>query len=346
MTGERLLVLGGGGIGGLIAGRLTDAGHDVTLADQWPEHIEAIRESGLSITEPTGDRVVRVRALHMHELQGEGLLFDAVFLAVKGYDTEWVAALAGRHVTPTGAVLVCQNGITDLRVAAMVGTDRTLGCVVTVAGELIEAGRVRRADTYPVGFRVGELDGPVSDRARHYAALLNDVAVTCTTGNLAGERWAKLATNCMVNALSGLSGYSAGEVRSRDDTLSVLIHLGSETIKVGCALGHHVEAVMGLNPDRFVAASAGVGRNELVDALRAVAKSTGGHRASMLQDVLKGRRTEIEELNGFVERMGLQTGVETPFNSAAAGVVRQQPVGELNAAASNIEPLLVLAKGL
>ena len=238
MKTDRILVLGGGGIGGPIAANLTEAGHDVTLVDQWPEHVEEIRRAGMHVTDLKGVRTVPVKALHVHELQAEPADFDVVFLAVKSYDTEWVAQLARRHLGPDGCVVVCQNGITDQRVAAVVGSDSTLGCVVTFAGSLDKPGRVRRADTYPIAFRVGELSGGVSERVERLADLLNAVADTRPIANLTGERWAKLCTNCMVNALSGLSGYTASEVRSRDDTLAAMMQLGAETINVAQGPGH------------------------------------------------------------------------------------------------------------
>lgn len=344
MTGQHMLVLGGGGIGGLIAAMLVEAGHDVTVADQWPEHVDAMTGRGLEITDRAdGDRVVPVRALHLHELQREERLFDVIFLSVKSYDTEWTAALADRHLARDGVVLVCQNGITDARVAAVVGGRRTLGCVVTMTGHLLGPGRVNRADTYPIGFRVGELAGPPTPRVERCVEILADVTGARSTGNLIGERWAKLATNCMVNAVSGLSGYTAGEVRTRDDTLSIIIHLGAETIRVGRAEGHHLEHVMGIDPDRFDAAAAGQHREELKDAIRGVGKATGAHPASMLQDVRKGRRTEIEDLNGYVARRGNTLGVPTPFNAAAAEIVRSRPVGTLRADPANLRVLVEMA---
>ncbi len=128
-----------------------------------------------------------------------------------------------------------------------------------------------------------------------------------------GERWAKPATSCMVNALGGMTGYSAGEVRSRNDTLPVLVRLGAETVNVGRVLGNRIEQIMGLDPNRFLDAAAGDGMDALVEDLRVVSQATGGHRASMLQDVLKHRPTEIEDLNGYVSRMALQVDIPAPL---------------------------------
>src|SRR5215475_8806419 len=109
---KRIAVLGAGAIGSVVGGLLTRAGHDVTLIDQWPEHVEAMKTKGLRLSGTIGDFVVPVRALHIHELQTVSEPFDAVFLAVKSYDTEWAAAMPLRYLRePDGVIVDFQNGI-------------------------------------------------------------------------------------------------------------------------------------------------------------------------------------------------------------------------------------------
>lgn len=339
----RILVLGAGGIGGFIGGRLAYAGQDVTLCDQWAEHVLAMQTDGLAMRARDGFAATTgVRALHLSDLQRESF-FDVIVLAVKIYDTEWTAMLARRHLKPDGVVLVCQNGMTDEVVAGIVGEERTVGCVVTLAGSLDGPGAVSRGDAYPVAFRLGELSGPARPRTIALAEMLDLVGTTKTTDNLSGERWAKLATNCMVNALCGISGYDAGEVRSRDDTLSVLVELGAETVRVGRACGYDIEPIMGLAPQRYIDAAEGIGTDQLLIDIRVVSKATGGHRASMLQDVEKHRRTEIEFLNGLVADRGRDVGVATPLCDAAVAAVRRFPIGELEPDPANLVELVELA---
>src|SRR3989449_9319142 len=117
----RIGIVGAGAIGSVVGGLLTKAGHDVTLLDQWPEHVEAMREHGLRLSGTCGEHVVKVKACHLHEAQAIEEPFDAVFVAVKSYDTEWATALAGRHVRPNGGVGGFQNGVNDERGAAVAG---------------------------------------------------------------------------------------------------------------------------------------------------------------------------------------------------------------------------------
>ena len=90
----RIGIVGAGAIGCVVGGLLAKAGEDVTLIDQWPEHVDAIRRRGLRLGGTCGDHTVSITALHLHEAQSIGEPFDVVFVAVKSYDTEWATRLA------------------------------------------------------------------------------------------------------------------------------------------------------------------------------------------------------------------------------------------------------------
>ena len=123
-------------------------GARLTLIDQWPEHVDTIKRQGLRLSGTCGDHVIRVKALHVHELQSVTQPFDAVFISVKSYDTEWATALALPYLArPDGVVVDFQNGINDERVAAVAGRERTLGCVITIGAGLYEAGHAMRTDS-------------------------------------------------------------------------------------------------------------------------------------------------------------------------------------------------------
>ncbi|HUE75670.1 MAG TPA: 2-dehydropantoate 2-reductase N-terminal domain-containing protein, partial [Chloroflexota bacterium] len=204
----RIGIMGAGAIGSNVGGMLTKAGHDVTLIDQWPAHVDAMKTNGLRLGGTWGDLVVPVRALHLHEAQLIQEPFEAIFLAVKAYDTEWATMFAIRFLqVPDGVIVDFQNGINDERVAAVAGRERTLGCVITIGAGLYEPGHAVRTDVNPSAFKIGELDGRDTERARRLVEVMNDVAPTRLTTNLFGERWSKLAANCMANPLAGLSGF-------------------------------------------------------------------------------------------------------------------------------------------
>jgi 2-dehydropantoate 2-reductase len=336
----RIGIIGAGAIGSVVGGMLTKAGRDVTLIDQWPEHVEAMRRQGLRLSGTCGTHVIQVKAVHVHELQSVSEPFDGVFVAVKSYDTEWATALVLPYLArPGGLVVDFQNGINDERVAAVAGRERTLGCVITIGAGLYEAGHAVRTDTQSVGFKIGELNGEDTERARRLVAVMNDVAGSKVTTNLFGERWSKLTVNCMANAIAGLSGLGSAEVRSVPVPARIAIQLAAEAIGVGRKCGFEVEPIYGIDTQRFVDAAAGRETGQLLADMAASAKGLAGGRPSMLQDVMRGRRTEIDHLNGYVVDQGRRVGVQTPFNEMIVRIVHQHGVGTLKPSAANLEPL-------
>lgn len=337
----RVGIIGAGAIGSLVGGLLTRAGRDVTLVDQWPDHVEAMKRVGLRLSGTCGEHLVPVRALHLHELQSVPEPFDAVFVAVKSYDTEWATQLGVNYLEPTrGVVVDFQNGLNDHRVAAVAGTHRTLGCVIMVGAGLYEPGHAIRTDRGAVGFKLGEHDGADSDRVQQLAAMMNDVAGARVTTNLWGERWSKMTVNCMANPLAGLSGLGSAEVRTQPGIRRIAIHIAAEVIEVARALGHEVEPIYGIATQRFVDATRGVALESLEADMAESARHLTGGRPSLLQDVLKGRRTEVEYLNGYVGGQGRSAGVATPFNDAIVAVFRGHPAGSLRPDPRHLEPLL------
>src|SRR6266850_4380817 len=318
-TVMRIGIIGAGAIGCVVGGLLTKAGHDVTLVDQWPEHIETMKQRGLRLSGTCGEHTIPVKALHIHELQGVATPFEAIFVSVKSYDTEWAAQMALAYLKqPDGVVVDFQNGVNDERVASVVGKSRCLGCVI----------------------KIGEHDGRDTPRAQALAKVMNDVAGTKVTTNLWGERWSKLAVNCMANPLAGLSGLGSAEVRTAPIPRRIAIHVAAEVIQVGRAAGYEVEPIYGIDARRFVDAAQGKGWDAVEADMAASVKFLTGGRPSMLQDVMKGRRTEIDYLNGYVSQQGKRLGVPTPVNDAVVAAVRQHGVGTLKPDPKNLEPLV------
>ncbi|MBM3957951.1 MAG: ketopantoate reductase family protein, partial [Gemmatimonadetes bacterium] len=324
----RIGIIGAGGIGSIVGGMLTRAGRDVTLVDQWPEHVEAVKRDGLRITGVMGEHVVPVRALHVHELQGVDEPFDMVFVAVKSYDTDWAAMLMLPHLAPDGVMVSFQNGINDERVAAVAGRERTLGCVVAIGAAVYEPGVALCTNVEPVGFKIGELDGDDTRRIAELARIMGDVGPSEATTHLWVERWSKLAGNCMGNALTALAGYTYAEALRTPETRRIQVQVAAECVRVARAAGHEIKSVWGIPAGPLLKAAGGRVVEEVETAMLALADRIGGAaRASFLQDVLKGRRTEIEYLNGYVSAEGRRLGVPTPFNDATVEAVKRHPAG-------------------
>ncbi len=336
---DRIAVLGVGAIGGVIGGYLTRAGHDVTLIDPWGAHIEAIRSQGLKITAQDEEFTVEARAVHLGEVSSISEPFDTVFLCVKSYDTIWATHFILPNLTPTGVIVSAQNGINDERIAPIAGHSRTLGCVITLGAGLYDAANpLRTSSPDRLAFTVGELSGVATRRVQELADLLGIIGPTKVTTNLWGHRWAKLATNSMANPMCALTGLSSAGARETPGVVDVTVKIGAEVVRVGTALGVEVEPINGVPSEMYVRATEDAeALEELKTGLAEGAGQLGAGKPSMLQDVMKGRRTEIEYLNGYVAQRGRAAGVATPACDAITELLRRVERGELTPDVSNVD---------
>ena len=331
-------VLGVGGIGGVIGGYLERAGRDVALIDTWPANVERMRSEGLTVKSFDGQFTVRPRALHLGEVSMARPQFDAVLLSVKSYDTAWSTMFIQPYLAPGGFVVSAQNSINEDSIAAVVGWPRVVGCVVALGAAMYEPGSVERtASIDKLAFTLGEPGGMVTPRLERMREVLSDIGVTRTTTNLWGERWAKLATNCMSNAVAGVTGLKSAELRENPDTRVLGIRIAAEVVEVATALGVAVEKIGGAPAQMFgEALSDKATMADLEGLMLKAGKAIGTGRPSLAQDLMKGRKTEVESLNGYVARKGQEVGVATPFNAAVVEVTRLVEAGELEPSLSNI----------
>jgi 2-dehydropantoate 2-reductase len=341
--GKRIAVVGAGAVGGYLGGHLARTGNDVTLIDPWPEHVEAIRKHGLKLSGMTDEETCTVRLPTMHLTEVQSLSkqrpIDIAFVCSKSYDTEWSTVLIRPYLSTDGFVVSAQNSINEETIARVVGWGRIVGCIVgnNFGVDLYEPGCVRR--TMPRDFavksiHVGEVHGRVTSRAEELCAMLGRIDGAAVTTNLWGERWSKLCVNGMRNGVSAATGMSGNERDAHDLIRRVVIRLGGEAIRVGQALGYQLERIVGIEPLRLLAASEG-DADALAEVDAHMKKATGSQarsnlqRPSMAQDIQKGRRTEIGELNGFIVRKAKEAGCAAPTHERIVDIVRGVERGEL-----------------
>ncbi len=340
--GARIAVMGVGAVGAYAGGHMAQAGEDVTFLDPWPEHVERMRSHGLRVSHITGEEfTTKVRALHLTDAQhlAKEKPIDIAFVCMKSYDTEWATRLISQYLAPDGFVVSLQNCMNEETVARVVGWGKVLGCIASsITVDLCEPGHVRRAAGKSRGkghtvFRVGEVHGRITDRARAVMQLVDNADEALVTTNLWGERWSKLVTNVMGNGICACTGMITRDTLTNDTIRRFGARLGSEAIRVGQALGYELEEIHHLDPETIARAGEGdaaATREYDEHRLAEAAKPGGGaHRPSMGQDMVKGRRTEIEFLNGFVVRKGDEVGLATPANAALTDIVKRVERGEI-----------------
>ena len=348
--GDKIAIMGVGAVGSYVGAFLAREGQDVTLIDMWPEHVETMRRQGLRVSGSQGPFTVPVQAIHLTEAQSIQEPFDLAFICVKSYDTEWATHFIKRYVQPQGFFVSLQNCWNDTVISDIVGPERAVGCIashIEVAlwepGHVTRGGAVGRDSGHHV-FRIGEHSGRVTPRVEKIAEMLNWIDGAYATDNLWGERWSKLCMNSMGNAISAMSGLGSQEMAQDPRCRLIRIHLAKEGTQVGLAMGLNVVDMDGKSARLWADAD----RGDVFEELDGYLSNKGGRvnwLASMAQDVKKGRRSEIDYMNGTVVQKSREVDVPTPFNDAIIDAMHGIDDGSLTPGSSNVDRILQAAGG-
>jgi len=273
---------------------------------------------------------------------------DVAIVAMKSYDTMWATALIAPYLSEQGFVLSLQNCMNEETIAGVVGWGRTVGAVASfISVDLYEAGRIRRTmpkggDKYTI-FRIGEPHGRITPRVEELVKWFSGIDSAKATANLWGERWSKLVANGMGNGVSAATGLSSSDCARNDAIRRFQIRLAGEAIRVGQALGYPLEKIRGLEPERIALANEGDAA-ALAEVEAALKPNAGANpradiqRPSMAQDIMKGRRTEIDAMNGFIAAKGATVGVPAPSHEKLAQIVTRVERGELKPSPALLSP--------
>jgi 2-dehydropantoate 2-reductase len=336
-----IAVLGTGANGSCTAASLIEAGIDVLAIDQWPAHVEAMRASGLRIDTPERSVTVPVRAFHLADVNALAPRLDVVFLATKSYDTRWAAEFIKPYLAPDGLLVGLQNAMTAETIAEIVGRERTLGVVVELSSELFTPGVVQR-NTVPAKtwFGVGAFHPEQEQRVADIADLLAHVGRVGITGNVLAGKWMKLVVNTMCLGPMAMLGLTVAEAARLPGVRDLVIRIGTEALAVGQKLGHPIEPIFGLKSEDLD------GSNQLLEKLFDKLTADVGPRARdcVLQDHLKGRYSEVDDINGLVVLEGEMMGIPAPANAAIVEITRRIRSGELKPDRANLERALELAR--
>jgi 2-dehydropantoate 2-reductase len=342
--GKKLLFVGAGAIGSYLGSFLSRAGHDVTLVDPWAEQVDTINKQGISVTGPHDPFVAHPRAVHLNDAARLPRDFDIGFVAMKVFDTAWAAQVALRHVKPDGYLVASENCWPDPMVASVAGASRSVGLIMSRIGvALWKPGQVERGmergrggGTNYIVFRPGEHDGRMTPRVKELAEMLSVIDGAQPTDNLWGERWSKLCMNAMGNPVTGMSGLGSLDVAGSEVGRAISIHLAAESARVGLTLGYRVPKFNNAEAQQWADAN----RRETWEALDTMLTPTAGRkenwRASMAQDMAKGRPTEIDYMNGHVVAQGRTCGVATPVSEATVEMIHEIERGSRKQAPENL----------
>ena len=300
----KIAVLGAGAVGSYFGGMLARAGAQVTLIAR-SAHVQALCRDGLFLdTTAFQERVPIGASTDVAAAQGA----DFVLFCVKAVATEDAARHLAPHLAPSTLVVSLQNGVDNVaRIRSAAGID-ALPAVVYIAADLPAPGHMKHSGRGDL--TVGELPGtthPASSpmRPERVAALFEAAGVPCKISpNIEIDLWAKMVMNCAGNAITGIAQTSFGHVGQTASMRPVLQKVIEETVSVARALGIPLPDV------------------DWAERGRKNAENLGDATSSMAQDIARGKRTEIDYLNGYIVRRGAELGIETPVSQTLTALVK------------------------
>ncbi len=333
----RVAVLGAGANGSIIASDLREKGVAVTVIDQWPANIEAMREHGIRVQLGDTERSTPVSAHHICEVAEMRRPFDAVLLVMKAYDTRWACELIKPLLHEGSFVVGVQNGMTADVIADVVGPERTVGAVIEVTSAMYTPGLVERHSAPDrCWFAVGALD-PAADRHVPVAAeLLRCVGVVEETDDIQSAKWMKLILNVAELVTSAVLDLSISDCARHPGMREVMLAAGNEAVAAAQAHGYTVRPIFGMegdeaaSPETFVASIL----DNLVENY-----IQPNSRATVLQDWMKHRRSEVFELHGEVVDLATRHGLEAPMNAKILELGVKVESGALVPSPANVELL-------
>ena len=286
----RIVIIGAGAMGSLFGAFLSSAA-EVCLVDPYEDHVQAIAEKGLTVEEIDGT----ARAYRLSAVTDPGEIqpgFDLAIIFTKSYLTESAARTALPLLGNKGRVLTLQNGVGNREmIASVVEEGRVMAGVTSHGGTLLGPGRIRHGGEGPTHI------GGSGETTRAVVAVFRAAGVeTRRAEDVDSLLWGKLIINVGINALAALLRVPNGVLGKIPECEPLMAGAVVEAAAVAEAMGIHLPY------------------EKPMDQVRAVCEKTAANRASMLQDILRGARTEVDVINGAVVREGRAVGIPTPVN--------------------------------
>lgn len=290
----KITIAGAGAMGCRFGGALFEAGHEVLLLDGWREHVSAISDGGLRIDDSTGCRVLPVPAKPFPADESA----DLVIVFAKATQTAAVAAAAAAAIGPQTVVLTLQNGLGNIEaLRSYAPAGRLLAGTTTLGTELLRPGHIRALGSGETV--LGALGPGPSDYAERIGLALSAAGIaTRVTADALGVIWAKVAFNCVMNSLCAIASIPVSALALFDGFDALAGAVLGEVAAVAAAEGVLVDTAAALR----------VMKAQFDPA------ASGDHLASMLQDLMNGRPTEIAHLNGAIADRARAHGIPAPVN--------------------------------
>lgn len=321
----RIAIMGAGSLGTILGAFISKKGYDITLIDNYKDHVEALNRDGAKVigeiefTQP-------VKACLTDEMEG---IFDIVFYMTKAPANSTALPQLLPHIGKDSVVITLQNGIPEEAVASYVGKERTMGGTVGWGAVFQGPGVSKLTSKYEIvekhAFEIGELDDVVRERTKTVQEILSCMGHTSILPSLSGTRWSKLFLNAVYSGMSAAIGGSYGDVEDNEIAFKVSTYVGNEVVKAARLNGIRlIDDFQGVDLKELEFNSEEERLEKAVPICHKLLAPQRALTASMLNDLRRGIwKTEIQEICGSVSRAGKKVGLETPFSDKIIELVER-----------------------
>ena len=329
----RVAIYGAGSLGTILGAFISKAGVNIELINRNKAHVEALQANGAQVV-GTLEFTQPVVAYTPAEMSGT---YDIIFLMTKQQHNPEVVAMLRPFLAEDGVLVTFQNGLPELQIAEVLGESRVLGCTVAWGATLQSPG-VCELTSAPdaLSFSLGaitELKNKHFDRVKDLLELMGTVDVE---ENFLGTRWSKLLINAAFSGMSAVLGCTFGEAAGPKDSRRIVQALIKECIDVCKAGGIRIEPVQGKDIVKLLDYNNPLKRAFSFFIIPIAIRKHAKLKASMLQDLEKGKLTEVDAINGAVSATGRKVGCPTPMNDRVVEIIHRIEKGELRPCRDNL----------
>ncbi|MBR6539233.1 MAG: ketopantoate reductase family protein [Bacteroides sp.] len=330
----RAAIYGAGSLGTILGAYITQKGEKIELINRNKAHVEALQTKGATIT-GTVNFTQAVTAYTPSEMSGT---YDIIFLMTKQQQNAEVVTFLKDYLADEGVIVTLQNGIPELEIGAIVGEQRVLGCTVAWGATLQSPG-VCELTSSPdsLTFSLGTLSPtphPLMNEVKRLLELMGAVEIDA---NFIGSRWSKLLINSAFSGMSAVLGCTFGEAAGNKRSRRIVQALIKECIDVCRKGGIRIEPVQGKDIVKLLDYSNPVKRAISLFIIPIAIRKHAKLKVSMLQDLEKGKKTEVDAINGVVCLYGKKVNFPTPINAKVVEIIHRIEQGELTPSFSNLD---------
>lgn len=334
----RIAIVGAGSLGTILGAYIGKTGYDITLVDAYEAHVVALNEHGATVVGTT-EFTVPVKACLPENMEG---IYDYIIYMVKQTFNASAIPQIVAHISSDSMIITAQNGLPELELIEAFGENRVLGCPVGW-GATFKGPGISELTSNPerMTFELGRLNGVVDEPLLKAQKILESMCPTHIIGNIMGSRWSKLLINATFSGLSTVMGCTYGEIIADEAGLACAQFIANECIQIAAAAKIEMEPIQGFHLDQLMGFRT---ESERLATAPVYPKIIAFHlllRASMLQDIERGLKCEIDAINGIVSQMGIKHSVSTPVTDQVVEIIRELESGIGKPEIKNIKRIIL-----